>query len=173
MFGDDAWESELAQHKGDDPRAIAEAYKKRLRALPGVKYVFTFEMCKQNTSIDYHLVFASQHPLGLEKMKEAMKRLDGAGTYRFCSNRVGQQSLFEFGDPRLAADQMHLRFAGQTISYAHSRDYALTESPFINPKAMLKLLESQRRITVHTSGDDRTKGTFPERLHPKISIQFL
>ena len=40
VFGDRSWEAELSAVNGDDPRTIVAAYKRRLRALPGVGYSF-------------------------------------------------------------------------------------------------------------------------------------
>jgi three-Cys-motif partner protein len=171
VFGDGAWESELAAVTGDVPRSVLAHYKRRLKAVRAVRYAFAFEMRSVKTSINYHLVFASQHPLGLEKMKGVMKRLDQDGTYSFSSSNVGQQQ-FRFDDPRAAALQMIEYFAGRRVGYADVHDYALNESPFINPKAMLKVLESEGRLSVHCDDIERRKGTFPERLHEHLFIEF-
>ena len=48
-------------------------YKGRLHSVAGVRYVFSFEMRDRNNTLTYFLVFASQHPKGLEKLKEAME----------------------------------------------------------------------------------------------------
>lgn len=171
VFGDREWSPELAAAKSD-PRAVVAMYKRRLKALPRIDYTFAFEMRSGRTSIDYHLVFASQHPLGLEKMKESMGRLDQDGTYSFCSSNVGQQSLFRFDDPSAEAERLHRYFSGRTVSYAEVHDYALNESPFTNPKSMLKPLELDGRIIVNCEDKTRKKGTFPERLHRHLSISF-
>jgi three-Cys-motif partner protein len=172
VFGDRSWEAELAMIDGDDPRAIVAAYKRRLRALPGVGYCFAFEMCSGRTSIDYHLVFASQHSRGLEKMKEQMRRIDQNGTFRFSGSDIGQQQLFEFNNAAAAANLMQQCFEGRTIRYRDLNDYALNESPFVNPKSMLKWLESEQRITVDTQGRSRKKGTFPEHMQQNIVVHF-
>ena len=64
-------------------RRILELYLSRLRSIRNVRYVFPFGMSKSGRLIDYFLIFASQHHRGLEKMKEAMKRIDQTGEYRF------------------------------------------------------------------------------------------
>jgi three-Cys-motif partner protein len=172
VFGDRAWEAEFSAINGDDPRAIVASYKTRLRSLPGVGYCFAFEMCSGRTSIDYHLVFASQHSRGLEKMKEVMKRIDQNGTFRFSSSDIGQQQLFEFNDAATAAKLMRQRFEGKAVRYQDLNDYALNASPFVNPKSMLKLLESEQRITVVTQGQPRKKGTFPDHIQQNVVIHF-
>ena len=85
VFGNNDWMSRL---KGisDFHQLCLEAlnlYKENLRRLPKIKYVFAFEMRSKSGILNYFLVFASQHPLGLEKMKEAMKKVDQTGGYSF------------------------------------------------------------------------------------------
>jgi len=64
IFGDAAWSSELASKlpMRELTSRILAMYKRRLRSLPGVKYVFAFAMNTRESQLNYHLVFASQHP---------------------------------------------------------------------------------------------------------------
>lgn len=171
VFGDLSWEPTLDATKVDLPRAIVALYKHRLRSSSAAKYAFAFEMKSGMTSINYHLVFASRHPFGLQKMKEVMKRIDQNGTFSFCSSNVGQHA-FRFDDSREAAYQMKGYFAGRSASYAEIHDYALNESPFTNPKAMLKLLEDEGKLLVESGDSKRRKGTYPDRLHSLLRINF-
>jgi len=171
-FGDSDWESELAG--ADQVEVVQRAlalYKRKLRALPGVRYAFSFEMRKKNHAFDYHLVFASHHPKGLEKMKEVMKRLDQNGAYCFSDDHVGQHNLFTWNDPAPHATDLHRHFAGRTVPYSEVNDYALNDSPFINPKAMLKTLESTGKIGVQCLRA-RRPGTFPDDAHNGMTITF-
>jgi three-Cys-motif partner protein len=97
LFGDESWKtlnpSAPMRKLSADVLAL---YKKRLRSLPDVRYVFAFAMNSREGQLNYHLVFASQHPLGLEKMKEAMKAVDKSGSYSFSDDTLGQTSLFDF-----------------------------------------------------------------------------
>src|SRR5438093_12890826 len=110
--------------------AVLALYKQKLRALRDVKYVFAFAMNTRQGQINYHLVFASQHPLGLEKMKEAMKAVDKTGSYSFSDDSVGQEFLFDFDAPSDWAPKMQAALAGSWHPYADFRDYALNETPF-------------------------------------------
>jgi three-Cys-motif partner protein len=80
VFGDSDWEAQLVgiRQQAQGARQVVSLYKDKLRALPNVRYVFAFEMRSKKNAIDYHLVFASQHPTGLEKMKEgnALTKMD-------------------------------------------------------------------------------------------------
>jgi hypothetical protein len=141
MFGGDCWQREL------DPNApmqvlssqILTLYKKRLRTIPKVRYVFAFFMGDRYGRLSYHLVFASQHAKGLEKMKEAMRSVDKSGSYSFSDAIVGQPMLpFNFDDPAPFVTKMRRSLAGQWRGYQQFHDFALNETPFLNPKKMLE-----------------------------------
>lgn len=175
VFGDDSWQHELAGVRQKEAvLRIVALYKKKLRALPNVDYVFSFEMRGKNDVFGYHLVFASQHPRGLEKMKEVMKKIDQRGDYCFSDDHVGQARLFSFDDPTVAAQGLADHFHGRVVTYQDVATYALNESPFPNPKMMLRFLESLGRISVTCDASARrSKGTYPDALQGFIRIGFL
>ncbi|HXK40192.1 MAG TPA: three-Cys-motif partner protein TcmP, partial [Candidatus Paceibacterota bacterium] len=119
LFGDRSWEAELAgaRDQADAARKILRLYKAKLLGIPNIKYAFAFEMRKKAHVLDYHLVFATGHPRGLEKMKEVMRSFDKTGSYCFSDAHVGQAHLFSFTDPKDASDVMAKRFAGTVQTY--------------------------------------------------------
>jgi three-Cys-motif partner protein len=172
IFGDDTWREELSPDMGIS-RLCAQVlalYKRRLHSLPGVRYVFSFEMRDRNNTLTYFLVFASQHPKGLEKMKEAMKKLDQDGSYCFTDGRVDQPTLFRYDDVAEWSRRLYATFRGQKTGWASLNDYALNETPFTNPKSMLKDLEKRDLIRVDSGGARRTRLTFPEE--KVVSVEF-
>jgi three-Cys-motif partner protein len=166
IFGDSSWQTSLTPGASFDVlcRQVLDLYKSRLRSLPGIGYVFAFEMRGRADSLSYFLVFASGHPLGLEKMKEAMKSIDHSGAYTFCDANVGQSLLFRFDEPAEFARSLFDRYKGQRVSYNGLRDHALNDTPFANPKRMLKWLEDNDLIAnvELLPGKKRRKGTFSE-----------
>ena len=163
IFGDGRWKSSLAgirDFKGQCLQ-ILNLYKQNLRRLPKIRYVFAFEMRSRSSSLNYYLVFASQHHLGLEKMKEAMKKVDQSGNYHFSDADV-DQTLIRFDKPENYSPLMFSLCQGKTVTYDELRDYALNETPFINPKSMLKDLEGKNLIHVDSRDKKRRKGTFNE-----------
>ncbi len=170
LFGDSSWRTEL------DPKLpmqklsaqVLALYKKRLKT--AAKYVFAFAMNSREGQLNYHLVFASQHPLGLEKMKEAMKTVDQTGAYSFSDDTVGQELLrFDFDAPVVWAERMQRALGGKWRPYSDFRDYALNETPFINPKSMLRELEGRGVVEVEAA-EGRKKGAFPEEKIERICI---
>lgn len=162
IYSDSSWKSRFENIGSFDSlcREALELYKEKLQRM-GVKYVFPFEMRTKANTINYFLLFASRHQLGLVKMKEAMKRVDQSGEYCFSDARIGQGGLFRFDDPKPYAEEMIHRFAGLSVKYSDLLDFALLQSPFIHPKSMLKILEEQDNIQI-TSNGERKRGTFNE-----------
>jgi len=172
IFGDEGWRTALAGVHDFNAQClqILNLYKRYLRRLPNIRYDFAFEMRSKSGSLNYHLVFASQHYLGLEKMKEAMKKVDQTGHYQFSDAAIGQQSLFRFDKPENYSPLMFSRFQGKAVTYNELRDYALNETPFINPKGMLRDLDGKELIIVASRDPKRRRGTFNEE--NIISITF-
>jgi three-Cys-motif partner protein len=166
VFGDTSWQESLSFNADFvvQCRQALELYKRRLRTLPGIRYVFAFEMRGIKDSINYFLVFASGHPLGLEKMKEAMKSIDQSGAYTFCDANVRQSLLFRFDDPEEFARQLFERHKGKRVPHDELHDYALNDTPFANPKRMLKWIEENDLIesVELLPGKTRRRGTFSE-----------
>jgi three-Cys-motif partner protein len=173
IFGDESWRSALHQHESFDTlcRRVLELYKLKLRAIPDVRYVFAFEMRGTEDTLNYHLVFASRNPIGVRKMKEAMKSIDQSGSYCFSDGRIGQDMLFRFDDPAQFADVFHKTHVGRELGYREMDDFALNETPFINPKGMLRVLDEEGALAVKSTNPKRRRGDFNE--DTLISVTFL
>jgi three-Cys-motif partner protein len=164
IFGDSDWRSEIPQCLPIQQLCarVLAAYKRRLRALKNVHYVFAFAMNDKPGKLNYHLVFAGQHPTGLLKMKEAMKRIDQTGDYSFADDSVGQDLFeFDFKDPAIFAEKMHKEFSGQNLTYSEVFDYVLNETPFLKPTKILEWLRDRGLIEVIWLGEPSKRG-FPE-----------
>jgi three-Cys-motif partner protein len=177
IYGDRSWTTELDDSQ-DFPvlcRKALHLYTEKLKTIPGVRYVFAFEMQSTSGTLNYFLVFASKHPLGLVKMKEAMKRIDQDGSYCFADANVSQPSLFRFDDPEQYAPRLHKNFEGRNVNCEafdnEIADYALNQTPFRNAKSMLATLEKQNLIRVVNQDIKRRKGTFKEGAIK--SVEFL
>ena len=168
IYGDRSWAAGLDDTQGFSLlcRKALHLYTEKLKTITGVRYVFAFEMQSTSGTLNYFLVFASKHPLGLTKMKEAMRRIDQDGSYRFADADVSQPSLFRFDSPEQYAPLLHKHFEGRRVSYEsfdnEITDYALNRTPLLNPKGMLAVLEKQNLIRVITGDAKRRKGTFKE-----------
>lgn len=171
IFGDTSWKSALRDDDSFDTqcRKVLHLYKARLRTLPGIRYIFEVEMQGMTGTLNYFLVFASKHPLGLIKMKEAMKKIAQNGTYRFADTSVGQTALFRFDEPRDHYIRLYEAFKGRQVAYDSLWDdvtaFALNHTPFVDAKSMLRLLEADAMITAVSTDPKRKRGTFNDTVN--------
>lgn len=174
IFGGDVWRQKLTL--GAELKKLSveilDLYKEQLRALPGVRFVWSFAMRGKHDALNYYLVFATKHPLGMEKMKEAMRAIDKTGAYTFSDAHREQQVLFRDDNAEQYGAVLFNTFEGKTISMDDARFFALSETPFVNAKALLAVLERQHQLQVNSKpGQVRRRGSFPE---DKIdSLHFL
>ena len=135
IFGDSSWKKLPGKETPFHVlcRDVLDLYKTRLRSLPNIRFVFAFEMQTTVGVLNYFLVFASQHPLGLEKMKESMKSIDQDGNYRFSDGSLNQSSLFRFNDPALYIPSLLHRFEGKTVQLEVKTDPRLIGGFLLQP----------------------------------------
>ena len=165
LFGNECWRESLTA--GRDLKKLSvqilDLYKSRLRTLPEVKFVWSFAMRGKTDALNYYLVFATKHPLGMEKMKEAMRAIDKTGSYTFSDAHMEQRELFREDDAERYADDLFREFEGMSVSFADVHLFALNETPLLSAKTMLAILEKQGRLQVEIRGSDpRRAGSFPE-----------
>jgi three-Cys-motif partner protein len=151
IFGDESWRDELKP--GDKPLVLArralDLFKRRLRSIERVNYIFAFEMQKHEGNPDYHLIFASKNRLGLEKMKEAMRAVAREqGGFEFCDASARTGSLFRFDRPEDWATTVHSAFSGQTVPAESVWDFVLNETLLVNAKGVLARLEKEGWVTI-------------------------
>lgn len=174
IFGDVKWINDIDPSKPfkERCRMILSAYRTRLHQIPGVKYSFPFEMQQSPGLPDYFLLFATKHQRGIEKMKETMKSIGQDGSLRFCDAWNGQTSLFREDDPNVWATKLHAQFKDQgLVPWQDIVDFTLNETPFENPKAMLRVLDSASKLDVTSSNPNRRRCTFPDKTIQ--SIRFI
>jgi hypothetical protein len=118
LFGTAEWRSVHGLSRAAQRRkAIHDIYLKQLKTT--AKYVHSFEMLNKGNSTDYFLFFATNSLKGLEKMKEAMWKVDDTGSFQFSdhSDARGLMSLFS-AQPNLAPlrDAILKNFRGKEIA---------------------------------------------------------
>lgn len=162
VFDGDEWKNISPLNYQKIMPEMVELYKSKLLSLPKVKYVISFEMRGVHDQNNYYLIFASQHPLGLRKMKNAMKRIDQAGDYSFSDAGINQNRLFRFDEPTDWAVDLYDTFKGTKRSWDFIDDVTLISTPFENPKSMLSVLDKRGLIKVYPENPKRRKGTFAD-----------
>jgi three-Cys-motif partner protein len=165
----------LIEGATDRLTAIRLLYQQQLSR--AAKYVRYFEMRNSHDRTLYYLFFATNHPLGLEKMKDAFWRVDPTSGSRF-SDATNPNQLVLFSEdaeafmPALGAE-IASAFAGQTVSVRDVLDYVNVQTAFLEKhgKAALKLLEVENKVSFSPTKQDgkpRRKNSCP----PEAVVSF-
>jgi three-Cys-motif partner protein len=150
----------------DRKLAFRQLYQEKLQK--HAKFVRFFEMYDDGNNLIYYLFFASNHPLGHKKMKEAFWKVDSQGGFKF-SDRTdpNQPVLFELDPSVDLAKELKKHFSGtiqsseNVITFVENKT-AYTES---QAKKALVQLENSNEILVEqtkTDGKRRIKYKFPD-----------
>jgi three-Cys-motif partner protein len=153
LFGTASWRgvSQIA-----DSRARREflhgLYVRQLREVAGARYVRSFEMRNKKDATDYFLFFATNSRKGMEKMKEAMWKVDESGEFRFSDATVPEQTLLFTPQPNFEALRRAIvtRFSGAEATIAEIEDFVLADTPFREThykKRVLAELEREGKVT--------------------------
>jgi len=145
---------------------LTNLYERQLRNQCGECYIRTFDMINQHNKNDYVLFFVTKNKLGLEKMKEAMWKVDDTGNFKFSDTSYNpeQMTLFDKPDYGRLKKMILDKYAGSRVSIEELSDFVLIETPFL-PKShlktpVLKPMEDNGEIKVY--GTRKRKGTFPD-----------
>lgn len=165
IFGGRVWETELGS-KGlpmkEQARRILHLYKKCLRTIRGVDYVFQFEMRGRGDGLNYYLVYATKNDVAMIKMKEAMARVGQNGQYQFSDIDEDQEFLISENNDEHYAAKLHSEFVGRgKIPFKDVERFVLCETLRISASPLLKILENKEQIEVEMrAGESRRRGTF-------------
>ena len=165
LFGTDAWRNVSGIEDKDARRAFFhDLYARQLRDDAGARYVRAFEMRNRNDATDYFLFFATKNRKGIQKMKEAMWRVDESGSFKFSDATAGQLSLPFTKEPDFAALKRDLvaHFTGQITTVGEVEEFVLADTPFHtgHHKRVLRELEREGGIAPVDPDPGRRTGTF-------------
>lgn len=145
--------------------AFRQLYQEKLHQ--HAKFVRFFEMCDHRNKIIYYLFFASNHPLGHVRIKEAFWKVDSQSGFKF-SDRTdpNQPVLFELDPSTYLAKQLKDHFAGTTQVSENIIAFVENETAYTSSHAKKALiqLENNNEILVDptkSDGKKRIKSTFP------------
>jgi three-Cys-motif partner protein len=168
LFGTPAWRAVLDVAEPDRRRRmIHDIYRDQLTST-GVEHVRSFEMLNQGNRTDYFLFFGTHSLLGLEKMKEAMWKVDALGTFQFSDFTDANRTMKLFRDrPDFEGLRAMIvaRFSGVQVSIEDLTNFVLSETPFLRThfKAqILKPMELEGLLSIEHTKEGRRRGTFPD-----------
>lgn len=164
LFGTSEWRK-IADIK--DPilrnESLQELYHKQLETVAKIKYVRSFELRRGNRP-SYYLFFGTNSITGLEKMKEAMWRVDKSGNYSISDKYYGRRTLFEpEPDYNQLKEILMENLAGQKWDIDQLLKWILIHTAFSKngvKSNVLKHMEKEGLIEVVESPRKR-KGSYP------------
>ncbi|HWX34125.1 MAG TPA: three-Cys-motif partner protein TcmP [Steroidobacteraceae bacterium] len=176
FFGTEKWREGLKLGLSSDRnRFLHDIYLRQLKEVAGAKYARSFQMRNASGVTDYFLFYATNNLLGLQKMKEAMWRVDESGEFTFSDATDARQLLLIGKEPRydVLAKQLRDRFRGRAITRSEVENFVLAETPFreTHYKRALKALElsDPPALEVIAAPEGRKRGTFPS---PSMRLRF-
>lgn len=149
-------------------------YMRQLRGEAGARYVRSFEMRNKKDATDYFLFFATNNPRGMEKMKEAMWKVDESGEFRFSDATNPRQTLLFSPQPNFGALRASIirKFQGTEVTIAEIEDFVLASTPFRTThykKQVLAELEREGKIAVVNPKPGRKARSFGD---PDMMLRF-
>lgn len=149
----------------DRPTQLKQLYQQQLEKY--AKFVRTFQMKNQKDREIYCLFFASNHPLGHQRMKEAFWKADPSSGYSFSdATNPDQMVLFDVDPIADLAENLYRKFFGSRLSSDMVFQFVNDETPYTESQAKKALarLEEESRIVVDEykqDGKKRIRRTFP------------
>lgn len=131
------------------------------------KHVRYFEMQDEQGRLIYYLFFASKHPLGFVKMKEAFWKVDPESGFHFSDKTNPAQMILLSTDPsRDLIKIITQRFSGKRVKVSEIQRFVEEDTSYISKhmRQALKFMETDGTISVEafkSDGSKRTRG-FPD-----------
>lgn len=147
--------------------ALRQLYQAQLQTC--AKFVRYFEMQDEQGRVIYYLFFASQHPLGFVKMKEAFWKIDPESGFHFSDKTNPAQLILLSLDPSMDLIKiLERKFSGQRTIVSQIQKFVDEETSYISKhmRQALKIMETEGKINVESLKSDGTKRTrgFPEKV---------
>lgn len=171
IFGTDEWKKVLLIK---EPRARANflhgLYTQQLEQYAKIQFVRSFKMINKSNKEDYFLFFGTNKLLGIEKMKDAMWKVDESGAFQFAdvTHNPSQSTLFSLSPDFGFLKKLILgKFKGKSVSINEIKDFVLTQTPFRATHYKTQILANMEKadppeIEVSCGANKRRKGKFPD-----------
>ena len=175
LFGCSDWRDALPLRDYRRTYRLHDIYRRQLLESADARFVRSFSMVNDRRKVDYFLFFATRKLLGLQKMKEAMWRVDPSGEFNF-SDATDPNAPSLFGDkPDLAPLRTVLarQFNGPLTPIEQVFEFTIADTPFLptHARSVLKNAEAANPPTIEINAVNRRRGTFPP--DRGIAVRFI
>jgi hypothetical protein len=154
-------------------RFLHDLYRDQLHRAARARYVRSFEMRNERNVCDYFLYFATNYRLGLEKMKEAMWKVDPAGGFTFSdATNLDQAVLFQAEpDRKMLRTLISNQFAGHRATVHQVDTFVIDNTPFHSGhyRKVLAAMEKDGELRPVNPPPSRRRGTYAD---PSLLLEF-
>lgn len=169
-LGTEEWKNVPQSNPTERLEFLHALYRRQLESAKGanIKYVRSFKMKNRFNKADYFLFFGTNNLLGLEKMKEAMWKVDKSGQFEFsdATYKPFQGVLFEKKPNYSQLKNIILKkYIGKNISSKAIGDFIVMETPFLRSHyktSILRPMEYSNPPKIEISGKRIRKGVYPD-----------
>lgn len=165
LFGTEKWKEVKGKDNPQERLKILHGlYKERLERI--AKHVVSFKMINKSNKTDYFLFFATNHILGLKKMKASMWKVDSGGEFQFsdATYNPNQTVLFELEPNFNYLKKIILdEYKGKEVCVEDLENFIILKTSFLETHyktRILKPMEEKEKIKVISPGKRRF-GTYP------------
>ena len=167
LFGCLHWRDALNVSTPDDRvRAIHDVYLEQLKTVG--EYARSFQMINMGNRVDYFLYFLTNNPLGLQRMKESMWKVDPTGEFQFSDlTDASKQTLLAFAqapDLDTLREMIVRKFSGLKVEIGDLEQWVVTDTPYLPKhlrKPILEPMEDDGGVSVITLKPNRRRHTYP------------
>jgi hypothetical protein len=174
LFGDESWRAALVAKGKPAERILHELFLDRVKraaggtGAAGFALPFEIDAAKGKGWVGYTLYFGTGHPMGLEKMKQAMWKIDPAAGSGFAYAGDPDQLVMFAAGPDYAALEAALRdrFGTTAFTIEQAELFTTISTPFAAEvhlkRRTLEVAERAGRLDAwHTLKPKRHAGQYP------------
>ncbi len=177
FFGTTEWRAAVAfASPKDRKRYLHDLYLDQLKQSTKEQYARSFEMRNDRDVADYYLFYATNHMLGLKKMKEAMWGIDPSGDFRFSDATDPHQLVLFAKEPQfdILRQQIVERFHGCEATVGDVEKFVVAETAFRETHYKRQVLKQMELATPPllfpvAPPPNRAPGTYSD---PSLRIRF-
>jgi three-Cys-motif partner protein len=168
MFGTEDWKGVPEKGPKERMEFLHSLYFKQLEAFANIKFIRSFKMTNKFNKVDYFLFFGTNSFLGLEKMKDAMWKVDKTGSFEFSDATYSpfQGVLFEERPNFFQLKKIIVeKFKGKEITSKKLGDFIVLKTSFLRShykKSILVPMEKANPPEIEIIGGRNRKGTHPD-----------
>lgn len=151
LYGSKVWKTCLDD--GNKYDCLVSLYESRLKEF--AEFCWPFEMKDTKNKTKYLLFFISNHLKGLEKMKDAMWKIDPSGDYLFSARDCDQLTIFDNDFDPTALKKTYQDCLGEKLlTVEEIEEYTISQTSFrkSHVRKALTLLEKDGLIEVRRPG---------------------